>query len=56
MSFDNIVDTIKQERKSIGDIIDDRSLNCIPFYSYTKEYEKLTKLIDFCEKLKEEYK
>lgn len=35
------VEEIVAQRQNIGKIIDDRSLNRIPFYAYVKEYEKL---------------
>lgn len=37
------VEEIKAEMHGIGEIIDDRSMNHIPFYPYVQEYEKLKK-------------
>lgn len=43
------LEELKQERKNIGDIIDDRSLNGIPKFAYVLEYEKLTRQINLLE-------
>lgn len=37
---DDILSQISYQKRSIGDIIDDRSLNRIPLYAYTVEYAK----------------
>lgn len=36
-----LVSDIKAEKRLIGDIIDDRSMNHIPFMPYVGEYKKL---------------
>ncbi|MEG1725967.1 MAG: hypothetical protein RR313_11285 [Anaerovoracaceae bacterium] len=39
--INTILEQIHYEKKSIGDIIDDRSYNRIPFNAYVIEYAKL---------------
>lgn len=36
---DKIIKQLEQEMNGIGNIIDDRSLHCIPFESYVREYD-----------------
>jgi len=37
---DEILNQISYEKRSIGDIIDDRSMNRIPLHAYAVEYAK----------------
>lgn len=38
---DNYLKQIAMEKRNIGEIIDDRSLNNIPLSEYTKQYQEL---------------
>lgn len=44
---DTILNRIAREKDSIGCIIDDRSLNRIPFHTYVVEYDKWTTVQNF---------
>jgi hypothetical protein len=47
--IDEIIEKLKYERRANGEIIDDRSMNKIPFSTYTKEYKELDRIIDVLE-------
>lgn len=45
--YKNLVHEIEMEKRLIGDIIDDRSMNHIPFMPYVGEYKKLNQLQEY---------
>jgi hypothetical protein len=47
--IDEIIENLKYERRTNGEIIDDRSMNRIPFQPYVKQYEELDRIIEILE-------
>jgi hypothetical protein len=45
-NIDKLIKKLKSDKRMIGEIIDDRSMNSIPFGAYTKQYKELERLIE----------
>jgi hypothetical protein len=49
MSYtENLIKELKVQKRDIGQIIDDRSANGIPFDAYAAEYKEIERLIELC--------